>query len=69
VTQNRSHFNPKKMTTKEYGNKLQGKVISDLTMSLDGFIAGPNVSVNNPMGGWCTSLQLDASVKLPSLLS
>lgn len=38
------------MTTKEYGNKLQGKVILDLTMSLDGFIAGPKVSITNPMG-------------------
>jgi hypothetical protein len=38
------------MTTKEYDNKLQGKVILDLSMSLDGFIAGPNVSARHPLG-------------------
>jgi dihydrofolate reductase len=27
-----------------------GEVVLDMTMSLDGFVAGPNVSMNNPMG-------------------
>lgn len=27
-----------------------GKVISDITMSVDGFIAGPNAGVDNPLG-------------------
>ena len=27
-----------------------GKVIADMTVSLDGFIAGPNDSIDNPLG-------------------
>ncbi len=27
-----------------------GKVVSDMSMSLDGFIAGPNVSIEHPLG-------------------
>ena len=28
----------------------QGKLIFDISMSVDGFIAGPNISVEQPMG-------------------
>ena len=42
------------METKQAGspdNKLkQGKLIFDISISLDGFIAGPHVSVEQPMG-------------------
>jgi len=41
-----------------------GKVIADMTVSLDGFIAGPNDSIDNPLGDgtehlheWMTSLE------------
>lgn len=29
-----------------------GKVFVDVGMSLDGFIAGPNGRLGNPLGGW-----------------
>jgi hypothetical protein len=30
----------------------EGKVVADISMSLDGFIAGPNAGVGNPLGRW-----------------
>ena len=40
------------------------KVIADMSMSLDGYIAGPNDSINNPLGDdgehlheWMTALE------------
>src|SRR5207244_3784474 len=32
------------------GGRLMGLVVSDITMSLDGFVAGPNRTVEQPLG-------------------
>jgi dihydrofolate reductase len=63
---------PSQITTKVTRlEDIVGKVVLDITMSLDGFVAGPNASTENPLGeggirlhDWMFKSQSDADAKV-----